>query len=79
MADEVFTEKEMEKIPEKNVIEHVSDYLFDYLMISDAKKASKIKGLGVEHTGFEPVTSTLPVWRAPSCANAPCGIYYNMM
>ncbi len=25
----------------------------------------------VEHTGFEPVTSTLPVWRAPNCANAP--------
>ena len=25
----------------------------------------------VEHTGFEPVTSTLPVLRAPNCANAP--------
>ena len=25
----------------------------------------------LEHTGFEPVTSTLPVWRAPNCANAP--------
>ena len=25
----------------------------------------------MEHTGFEPVTSTLPVWHAPSCANAP--------
>ncbi len=25
----------------------------------------------VEHTGFEPVTPTLPVWCAPSCANAP--------
>lgn len=25
----------------------------------------------VEHRGFEPLTSTLPVWRAPSCANAP--------
>ena len=25
----------------------------------------------VEHTGLEPVTSTLPVWRAPNCANAP--------
>ena len=25
----------------------------------------------MEHTGFEPVTSTLPVWRAPNCANAP--------
>ena len=29
----------------------------------------------MEHTGFEPVTSTLPVWRAPSCANAPCVQY----
>ena len=27
----------------------------------------------VEHTGFEPVTPTLPVWCAPSCANAPFG------
>ena len=25
----------------------------------------------VEHTGFEPVTSTLPVWRASNCANTP--------
>ncbi len=25
----------------------------------------------MEHTGLEPVTSTLPVWRAPNCANAP--------
>ena len=30
----------------------------------------------VEHTGLEPVTSTLPVWRAPSCANAPLYIIY---
>ena len=28
---------------------------------------------GMEHTGFEPVTPTLPVWCAPSCANAPDG------
>ena len=28
-------------------------------------------GYLVEHTGFEPVTSTLPVWRAPNCANTP--------
>ena len=27
--------------------------------------------LRIIKTGFEPVTSTLPVWRAPSCANAP--------
>ena len=25
----------------------------------------------MEHTGFEPVTSTMRMWRAPSCANAP--------
>ena len=25
----------------------------------------------VEHTGFEPVTSSMPWRRAPSCANAP--------
>ena len=31
----------------------------------------------MEHTGFEPVTSTLPVWRAPNCANAPSVYYYN--
>lgn len=27
--------------------------------------------LKMEHTGFEPVASTMPLWRAPSCANAP--------
>ncbi len=31
----------------------------------------------MEHTGLEPVTSTLPVWRAPNCANAPWD-YYSM-
>ena len=25
----------------------------------------------MEYTGLEPVTSTLPVWRAPNCANTP--------
>ena len=25
----------------------------------------------VEHRGLEPLTPTLPVWRAPNCANAP--------
>lgn len=29
----------------------------------------------MEHTGLEPVASTLPVWRAPNCANAPYGEY----
>ncbi len=28
----------------------------------------------MERTGLEPVTSTLPVWRAPNCANAPCAV-----
>ncbi len=31
----------------------------------------------MEHTGLEPVTSTLPVWRAPNCANAPKKLYLN--
>ena len=35
------------------------------------RKVSKIKGSEVEYTGLEPVTSTLPVWRAPNCANTP--------
>ena len=26
----------------------------------------------VEHTGFEPVASTMRMLRAPNCANAPC-------
>ncbi len=25
----------------------------------------------MEYTGLEPVASTLPVWRAPNCANTP--------
>ena len=29
----------------------------------------------VEHRGFEPLTSTLPVLRAPNCANAPLPAY----
>lgn len=32
----------------------------------------------VEHTGFEPVTSTLPVLRATNCANAPLLMYVIM-
>lgn len=32
----------------------------------------------VEHTGFEPVTSTLPVLRATNCANAPLPMYVIM-
>ncbi len=31
--------------------------------------------LGVELTGLEPVTPTLPVWCATSCATAPCDDY----
>ncbi len=30
----------------------------------------------VEHTGLEPVTSSLPAIRAPSCANAPVLLLY---
>ena len=32
----------------------------------------------MEHTGLEPVASTLPVWRAPNCANAPKLFYYSI-
>ena len=32
----------------------------------------------VEHRGFEPLTSTLPVLRAPNCANAPLPDYYSI-
>ena len=38
-------------------------------------KGSKNNGFEMEHTGLEPVASTLPVWRAPNCANAPYGKY----
>ena len=27
----------------------------------------------MEYTGFEPVASTMRMWRAPSCANTPKG------
>ena len=44
-----------------------------------ARKGILFTGLqtnkAMEHTGLEPVTSTLPVWRAPNCANAPYGQY----
>ena len=53
------------------VIEHMSDYLFDYLLISDYQKCRKIKGFRLEYTGFEPVASTMRMWRAPNCANTP--------
>jgi hypothetical protein len=43
-------------------------------------KNKKIPGdtriLKMEHTGFEPVASTMRMLRAPNCANAPC-IQYN--
>ena len=26
----------------------------------------------MEHRGVEPLTSTMPLWRATNCANAPC-------
>lgn len=31
----------------------------------------------MEHTGFEPVTSTMRMLRAPNCANAPQKILYH--
>ncbi len=34
-------------------------------------KGKARKKLKMEYTGLEPVTSTLPVWRAPNCANTP--------
>ena len=34
----------------------------------------------MEHRGFEPLTSTLPVWRAPNCANAPgCELFFSRL
>ena len=48
------------------------DQLYTGFMSLRAKEKARKYGLfKVEHTGLEPVTSTLPVWRAPSCANAP--------
>ena len=42
------------------------------LLINKIKASREIgKPFFMEHTGLEPVTSTLPVWRAPNCANAP--------
>ena len=36
----------------------------------DLQKIGELISL-VERRGFEPLTPTLPVWCAPSCANAP--------
>ena len=47
----------------------------DYFSFYATKKARKYGLPEVEHTGLEPVTSTLPVWRAPNCANAPCTFF----
>lgn len=46
----------------------------DFYYISNKKSRRERYGIRddvVEHRGFEPLTSTLPVWRAPNCANAP--------
>ena len=51
------------------------DCLFDYLLITQSKKPLKNKGSEMEHTGFEPVASTMRMLRAPNCANAPCPYY----
>ena len=51
------------------------DQLYTGFMSLRAKEKARKYGLfKVEHTGLEPVASTLPVWRAPNCANAPCFI-----
>jgi hypothetical protein len=44
---------------------------FSSLKICRIKNLDRIKVFLLEHTGLEPVASTLPVWRAPNCANAP--------
>ena len=45
-------------------------------IILHKKDTVKVSFCVVEHTGLEPVTPTLPVLCAPSCANAP-NIQYN--
>ena len=38
----------------------------------------RVVHLLVEHKGVEPLASTMPLWRATNCANAPRnGAYYN--
>ncbi len=47
---------------------------------AETKKEHRLCGAWkVEHTGLEPVTSTLPAWRAPSCANAPMDSVYHII
>ena len=48
--------------------------MLDHIIFSRKEKPRKpyvSEVFLVEHRGFEPLASTLPVWRAPSCANAP--------
>ena len=42
------------------------------------KHLSKQVLLLVEHSGLEPLTSTLPVWHSTNWANAPSKSYYNV-
>ena len=51
-----------------NLIRHTSNP-FVFKNVVSIYLLCRVKKM--EHTGFEPVTSTLPVLRAPSCANAP--------
>ena len=39
------------------------------------EKSTPLLGIKMEHTGFEPVTSSMPWKRAPNCANAPSVVY----
>ena len=62
--------------------EEVHEHLLMDFLSSIPNRLSNFFGKGwsknflVEHTGLEPVASTLPVWRAPNCANAPNKIYF---
>ena len=47
-------------------------------MKAEKKEPWSLKVPKMEHTGLEPVASTLPVWRAPNCANAPKLFYYSI-
>ncbi len=54
-------------------LQHVNTVWFREIYNAGGIERSMLPGdkIAMEHTGLEPVTSTLPVLRAPSCANAP--------
>ena len=57
--------------------EEAREHLLTSFLSSIPNRLSNFFGKGwskdflVEHTGFEPVASTMRMWRAPNCANAP--------